>query len=122
MSISSVLASSQPVSQSVASSLVAGSTTASSSGTASGNISGQTMTESDFLTLLVTQLQNQNPSQPVSNNQLAQEIAGFTTANGMTQADGILQQISNQISQLGTAAATSTSGSSTSGQAATTVA
>lgn len=121
MSISSVLASSQPVSQSVASSLVAGSSTASSSGTASGNISGQTMTESDFLTLLVTQLQNQNPSQPVSNNQLAQEIAGFTTANGMTQADSILQQISGQISQLGTTAAT-TSGSSTSGQTATTLA
>ncbi len=112
MSISSVLSSSQSVSPSTMSGLSAGSASATSSGAASSGVSssGQTLTESDFLTLLVTQLQNQDPTQPTSTNQLAEEIAGFTTANGMTQADNILQQISGGISQLDSAVTSTASG------------
>lgn len=114
MSITSVLNSSQSVSPSVPTSAVASGTstsTASSSGAAG---SGQMLTEQDFLTLLITQLQNQDPTQPASDTQLAEEMAGFTTANGMSSADTLLQQISTSISSLNTSLGTSASGASAS--------
>lgn len=87
-------------------------TSASSSSNAlSGTIgSGSALTEQDFLTLLVTQLQNQNPAQPVSDNQLATEIASFTTANGVTEGDTLLQQIASQLTSLTSATQNMASG------------
>lgn len=116
MSISSVLNASQPTATNVPTSSITGS--ASGSGVVS---SGQTLTEQDFLTLLVTQLQNQDPTQPASDTQLAEEMAGFTTANGMTSADTLLQQISTDLGSLNqslgigaTATGSAVSGASTS--------
>ncbi|MDA8153532.1 MAG: hypothetical protein M0003_12650 [Acidithiobacillus sp.] len=109
MSITSVLNSAQPVSQAVPASAVTNgvSSTASASG---ASASGQMLTEQDFLTLLITQLQNQDPTKPASDTQLAQEMAGFTTANGMSSADTLLQQISTEMSSLNTALGIGTSG------------
>ncbi|WP_077273561.1 flagellar hook capping FlgD N-terminal domain-containing protein [Acidithiobacillus thiooxidans] len=112
MSITSVLNSAQPISQSVPASTV--STGVSTSTSASGaSASGQMLTEQDFLTLLVTQLQNQDPTQPASDTQLAEEMAGFTTANGMSSADTLLQQISTDMSSLNSALGIGGSGSTT---------
>lgn len=108
MSISSILNASQPVASSVPSSTITGGPSSASSSGAAG--SGQMLTEQDFLTLLVTQLQNQDPTKPASDTQLAQEMAGFTTANGMSSADTLLQQISAGISSLNTALGISSSG------------
>ena len=110
MSITSVLNSSQPVSQSVPTSAVAGGTAASAASSSGTSGSGQTLTEQDFLTLLVTQLQNQDPTKPASDTQLAEEMAGFTTANGMSSADTLLQQISTSMSSLDTSLGISASG------------
>ena len=109
MSITSVLNSAQPVSQAVPASAVTNgvSSTASASG---ASASGQMLTEQDFLTLLITQLQNQDPTKPASDTQLAQEMAGFTTANGMSSADTLLQQISTEMSSLNSALGIGTSG------------
>ena len=110
MSITSVLNSAQPVSQAVPASVVtngAASSTVSTSGTSA---SGQMLTEQDFLTLLITQLQNQDPTKPASDTQLAQEMAGFTTANGMSNADTLLQQISASLNSLDTTLGVGTSG------------
>lgn len=109
MSITSVLNSAQPVSQAVPASAVTNGvfSTASASG---ASTSGQMLTEQDFLTLLITQLQNQDPTKPASDTQLAQEMAGFTTANGMSSADTLLQQISTEMSSLNTALGIGTSG------------
>ncbi|MHB1707076.1 MAG: flagellar hook capping FlgD N-terminal domain-containing protein [Acidithiobacillus sp.] len=111
MSISSVLNSSQPVAQQVPASAL---TSASSSGSGAAS-SGQMLTEQDFLTLLITQLQNQDPTKPASDTQLAQEMASFTTANGMSSADTLLQQISTGIGALNTALGIGSSGATTSG-------
>lgn len=110
MSITSVLNSAQPVSQAVPASAVTNgvvSSTVSASGTSA---SGQMLTEQDFLTLLITQLQNQDPTKPASDTQLAQEMAGFTTANGMSNADTLLQQISASLNSLDTTLGVGTSG------------
>ncbi|MBU2766757.1 hypothetical protein HAP94_11245 [Acidithiobacillus ferrivorans] len=116
-SISTMLANSATASSANVNAQAAASTASSSM---SGALTtGSTMTEQNFLTLLVTQLKNQNPAQPVSNSQLAQEIAGFTTASGVDNADKLLQQISSQLTALTAAVqtvgskTTSTSGSTT---------
>jgi len=55
--------------------------TSSSSTTTSG--SNSTLTESDFLTLLTTQLENQDPLNPQSPSDMAAELAQFSTASGV---------------------------------------
>lgn len=109
MSITSVLNSAQPVAQQVPTSAL---TSASATGSGAA-ASGQTLTEQDFLTLLITQLQNQDPTSPASDTQLAQEMAGFTTANGMSNADTLLQQISTGMDNLNSALGVGTSGAAT---------
>lgn len=45
--------------------------------------SGGTLTESDFLTLLTTQLENQDPLNPQNPSDFAAELAQFSTASGV---------------------------------------
>ena len=68
--------------------------------------SGNQLTEQDFLNLLVAQLQNQNPAQPANDQQLAMEMASFSTASGVSQADATLSTILSQISNPAPATAT----------------
>jgi flagellar basal-body rod modification protein FlgD len=58
------------------------SATASAAAAASTGV-GSTLTESDFLTLLTTQLENQDPPTPQSPSDLAAELAQFSTASGV---------------------------------------
>ena len=44
---------------------------------------GQSLSETDFLTLLTTQLQHQDPLNPQSPSDLAAELAQFSTASGV---------------------------------------
>lgn len=61
----------------------------------SGNTLGNTnLSESDFLTLLVQQLQNQDPLNPVSNAEFATQLAQFSTVEGIAQLN---QNISNLL-------------------------
>ena len=77
-----------------------GTRTTSTSDTASDN-SG--ITSSDFLTLLVTEMKNQDPTQPTDPNAYIQQLVGV---NSLQQLISINQDLTS---------ATSTSGSSTSG-------
>jgi flagellar basal-body rod modification protein FlgD len=58
------------------------SSTAASSSAAAGS-ANSTLTESDFLTLLTTQLENQDPLNPQSPSDMAAELAQFSTASGV---------------------------------------
>lgn len=58
-------------------------TSAASAAAAASTGVGQTLTESDFLTLLTTQLENQDPLNPQSPSDLAAELAQFSTASGV---------------------------------------
>jgi flagellar basal-body rod modification protein FlgD len=81
------------------------STNGNASGTASAN--GNTLTQNDFLNLLVTQLQNQDPTNPQSDEDFAAQMAQFasltdmgnmnTTMTGMSN----LQQLSSATSLIG---------------------
>ena len=62
----------------------------STSGTTAAGGSGSTITSSDFLTLLVTELKNQDPTQPSDPTQYVQQLVGV---NSLEQLIGINQQI-----------------------------
>jgi flagellar basal-body rod modification protein FlgD len=67
-------------------SLPSGSQVPSATSSSTAKVSGganSTLTESDFLTLLTTQLENQDPLNPQSPSDLAAELAQFSTASGV---------------------------------------
>jgi flagellar basal-body rod modification protein FlgD len=63
------------------SSILGASSTAPSSAT---NTKSLNLTSGDFMQLLVTQLQNQDPLNPVSSTDFASQLAQFSTLQGVT--------------------------------------
>lgn len=59
---------------------------------------GSTMTQSDFLQLLTTQLQDQDPTQPMDNSQMAAELAQFATLSTDQNIYSTLQTMNGNIS------------------------
>lgn len=54
-------------------------------------------TEDRFMTLLVTQLQNQDPLNPMDNSQVTSQMAQLSTVNGINQLNSTLEAIAGQI-------------------------
>lgn len=54
--------------------------------------------QSNFLTLLVTQLKNQDPTNPMDNSQLTTQLAQINTLSGIEKLNTTLGSISGQIS------------------------
>lgn len=54
-------------------------------------------TQERFLTLLVTQLQNQDPLNPMDNAEVTSQIAQLSTVNGITQLNNTLLALSGQL-------------------------
>jgi flagellar basal-body rod modification protein FlgD len=59
---------------------------------------GSTMTQSDFLQLLTTQLQDQDPTQPMDNSQMAAELAQFATLSTDQNIYSTLQTMNTNLS------------------------
>ncbi|RDS82103.1 hypothetical protein DWU98_08595 [Dyella monticola] len=59
---------------------------------------GTTMTQSDFLQLLTTQLQDQDPTQPMDNSQMAAELAQFATLSTDQNIYSTLQTMNSNMS------------------------
>lgn len=62
---------------------------------AANNLMGDT--QDRFLTLLVTQLQNQDPLNPMDNAQVTSQIAQLSTVNGINQLNNTLLALSGQM-------------------------
>ncbi|KUR74414.1 flagellar hook assembly protein FlgD [Novosphingobium sp. Fuku2-ISO-50] len=87
------------------------STTAASStstGSSASTNAFNKLGESDFMTLLTTQLSNQDPTNPVDDTQMLAQLAQFSTLSAANQTNTDLSTISGQI-----ATATGTTGIST---------
>jgi len=54
-------------------------------------------TQDQFLTLLVTQLQNQDPLNPMDNAEVTSQIAQLSTVNGINQLNNTLLALSGQM-------------------------
>ncbi|WP_315710340.1 flagellar hook assembly protein FlgD [Brenneria uluponensis] len=80
---------------SVAVSLTESTGTSAVSSTSSTNSSEDLQDE--FLTLLVAQLQNQDPTDPMDNSQLTTQLAQISTLNGIENLNTTLGSISTQL-------------------------
>ncbi|WP_409307242.1 flagellar hook assembly protein FlgD [Pectobacterium sp. B1J-3] len=75
------------------------STSGTSSSTASNSATGNSSVDlqNQFLTLLVAQLKNQDPTNPMDNNQLVSQLAQLNTVSGIEKLNTTLGAISGQI-------------------------
>lgn len=66
---------------------------------------GQGLGQGDFLTLLVTQLKNQDPLNPLQNEAFVAQLAQFSTVSGITEMNASLKQMAESMGTEGWAAA-----------------
>ncbi len=53
--------------------------------------------QADFLRLLTTQLQQQDPTEPVDNTQMIAQMAQITSAAGISEINATLQGITDRL-------------------------
>jgi len=71
-----------------------------SSSSTSGGLSGTesaTTLQNNFMTLLVTQMQNQNPLNPMDNSQVTSQMAQLSTVSGIGQMNTSLTSLMNSM-------------------------
>ncbi|AEO08130.1 flagellar hook assembly protein FlgD [Buchnera aphidicola] len=56
--------------------------------------------QKNFLTLLITQIQNQDPTNPIKNTELTSQLAQINTANGIEKLNNAANKVSNQINSM----------------------
>lgn len=76
------------------------SSAASLTDTSTSSLSQKTLDQTDFLRLLTTQLQAQDPLNPVSNADLVAQMATITTTSGISAMGDSLNGISDMISSM----------------------
>jgi flagellar basal-body rod modification protein FlgD len=75
-----------------------GSGSSSGSGTPATSAQSATMTQSQFLQLMVAQLQAQDPTNPVDNSQFVSQMAQFSTLSATQDLSSTVTALSSQIS------------------------
>ena len=80
-------------------------TTASNTANLAAGQSSLNTSYSTFLTLLTTQLKNQDPTAPLDTNQFTQQLVQMTGVQQQLLSNELLQQIANQGSSGGVASA-----------------
>jgi len=74
----------------------ANTTTASGASTVSGTTK-TTLDQSDFLTLLTTQLKNQDPFSPMDNTQMVAQMAQFSSVAGISEMNKTLSSVATKL-------------------------
>ena len=74
-------------------------TTTNTSGSSSGTTSAQDM-QNQFLTLLVAQLKNQDPTNPMDNAQLTSQMAQISTVSGIEKLNDTVGSVTSQFNQM----------------------
>ncbi len=104
-SVTGASASSNPYSALLANSAItaSSSTSATAAGSASTGVLGSSQDLAQtFLTLLVAQMNNQDPLNPVDNNQLTTQMAQISTVTGINKLDTSVQGLLSQLQQSAT--------------------
>ncbi|WP_211745943.1 flagellar hook capping FlgD N-terminal domain-containing protein [Paenibacillus sp. Marseille-Q4541] len=70
---------------------------ASNVGTAARKEPSDTMGKDQFLKILITQLQNQNPMQPMEDKEFIAQMAQFTSVEQLSNISGQLQSLSQSL-------------------------
>ncbi|WP_174286059.1 flagellar hook assembly protein FlgD [Sphingomonas bacterium] len=71
--------------------------TASATAAAANASTSSTLNQSDFLTLMTAQLQNQDPFNPVDNTQMVAQMAQFSSVAGISQMNTTLSSIATKL-------------------------
>ena len=74
-----------------------GSTSGTAAGTSSGSLSQMSASQTDFLTLLTTQLQTQDPFNPVENSDLVAQLATISNTSGIAEMNQSMANIADSI-------------------------
>ena len=69
----------------------------STSSTSSSGASGVTLGGTDFLTLMLAQLQNQDPTSPVDSNEFLSQLASLSEVQGINQLNTSFASLSNSL-------------------------
>ena len=73
-------------------------TTGNSSSTGSGSTAnGVTLGGTDFLTLMLAQLKNQDPTSPVDSNEFLSQLASLSEVQGINQLNTSFSTLSNSM-------------------------
>lgn len=75
-------------------------TSNSSTGTSASSLSQVSASQTDFLTLLTTQLQTQDPFNPVENSDLVAQLATISNTSGIAEMNQSMAQIAEGISTM----------------------
>ncbi len=75
----------------------AGATGSSSGASSATAANGVTLGGTDFLTLMLTQLKNQDPTSPVDSNQFLSQLASLSEVQGITQLNTSFSALSNSL-------------------------
>ncbi len=76
------------------------------------NKKNDTLGQQDFLKLMTTQLQNQDPFSPMENGDFIAQMAQFSTVTGITEMSESLKSLSGQLGEFRIATASSMLGNS----------
>jgi flagellar basal-body rod modification protein FlgD len=68
----------------------------------SGKTANEAGSSDRFLKLLVTQMQNQDPLNPMDNAQITSQMAQISTVDGISKLNGTVEGLTSQFSQLQT--------------------
>jgi flagellar basal-body rod modification protein FlgD len=74
-----------------------GSTSSGSSTANGGSASGVTLGGTDFLTLLLAQLKNQDPTSPVDSNEFLSQLASLSEVQGINQLNTSFSSLSSSL-------------------------
>jgi flagellar basal-body rod modification protein FlgD len=74
-----------------------GSSGSSSTSSSSSSASGVTRGGTDFLTLMLAQLQNQDPTSPVDSNEFLSQLASLSEVQGINQLNNSFTSLSNSM-------------------------
>lgn len=81
--------------------MISGVTSTSSSSTSSSTSATSAASMQDqFLTLLVAQLQNQDPTEPMDNSQLTSQMAQISTVSGIEKLNDTVSSVTNQFASM----------------------
>ncbi|ACV58423.1 flagellar hook capping FlgD N-terminal domain-containing protein [Alicyclobacillus acidocaldarius] len=100
MAVNPTLSLSAPVNGLSSAQTAAQSGTTSSSSASASQTGMNSLNENDFMQLLVTQLQNQDPLNPVDNTQMLAQLAQFSALEEMTQVAQTDAQVLSAVQNL----------------------
>lgn len=97
-SSNTTIASGGTVSQNLLDTMNGTSSSSSSSTSSSASPNSPTALQQTFLQLLVTQLQNQDPTNPMDSSQMTSQLAQINTVTGISQLNTTLTSLASQLS------------------------